>query len=215
MLVQTGRRRALLLLILILSGCESGNQRLVELADAAQREQARQNQHLADQSASLARQSQELATAAHTLVEQDATSRREMLQAQNGMARNLDIDRAELEQERRRLDNERRAAARAVVSDPVIAQAVLTVGLTLAGLLPLLLTGYALRCLPESLPPELWLEEFAAGGLGGPSLTNAGLGPRGCHPAPSRPAALQRIVDGFADELGTECVLPLGPEADS
>ena len=46
------------------------------------------------------------------------------------------------------------AAAQATVRDPGVARAIITAALALAALLPLLVTAYALRRLPDHLPAD-------------------------------------------------------------
>ena len=71
------RRPALVTILTLIAGCESRDQRLVEYATRASAQQARQNEHLAEQSRSVTRQGEQLASATHDLVEQDAAARRE------------------------------------------------------------------------------------------------------------------------------------------
>jgi hypothetical protein len=66
-------------------GCESHDQRLADFAGQALDQQARQNEEMARQSEQVAEQSTELAKAAHSLVEQDAQARRELIQAQTDL----------------------------------------------------------------------------------------------------------------------------------
>jgi|GEM_PF-2972081 len=154
------RRLAALTILIALTGCNSPDQRLVDFAHEANRQQARQSELVA-------RQGREVAATARQLVEQDAAARRELLEAQ---ARNLEQYReqqAAIEQQRQQLDEERHEAAQAAVRDPVIAQALIAAGLILAALLPLLVTAYALRRLPETgaaeeLLTDALLEDLAA-----------------------------------------------------
>jgi len=118
--------------------------------------QTRQNERIAQQSEAVARQSQELASAAHQLVEQDAVARRELLDAHGKLRAHHQAERSTLDRRRDELDAERKTFARASIRDPVIARAMITAALAIAALLPLLVTVYALRRLPEqSLSDEL------------------------------------------------------------
>jgi hypothetical protein len=140
-----------------IAGCESPDRRLADFAQRATEQQARQNEHLAAQSAAATRLNQELAAAAHKLVEQDAAARRELIQAQDKLQEQSLRERSDLNQQRAHLEMERKTAAAGVVRDPIIAQAIIMTGLIGAALLPLLVTVYALRRLPEQRPlDELW-----------------------------------------------------------
>jgi hypothetical protein len=145
------RRIAILpsLAMLLLASCESPDERLAAYAQRASDEQARQNHRMAQQSEATTRQNQELIAAAHKLVEQDAAARRELIQAQDSFRRESYDDRKELDRQRAALEADRSAAAKAAVRAPVIAQALISGGLVLAALLPLLVTAYALKRLPE------------------------------------------------------------------
>jgi len=154
------RGLAMQTILIALAGCSPPDQRLVDFAEQANEQQARQSEQVA-------RQGREVAATARQLVEQDAAARRELLEAQ---ARNLEQYREQqvaIEQERQQLHEERREAAQAAARDPVIAQALIAAGLILAALLPLLVTAYALRRLPETgaaeeLLTDTVLEDLAA-----------------------------------------------------
>ena len=162
-----------ILLILITSlmtsaviGCDSGNDHL-EYSQQAMERQARQNEAMSQQSQQVVSQSRELAEAAHDLVEQDAASRRELIQAQAQVQSQIDKARRRIDQQHRELDSEQREMARARVYEPVIAQAIITGALFLAALFPLIVTAYALRQVPavsgsdEELLTHLLLQELA------------------------------------------------------
>jgi hypothetical protein len=141
---------------IMMTGCDSGDERLARYAQQATEQQARQNERMAQQSEAVARQSQELASAAHQLVEQDAAARRELLDAHDKLQAHQQSELSTLNRQRDELDAERKAFAQASIRDPVIAQAMITSALALAALLPLLVTMYALKRLPEqSLSDEL------------------------------------------------------------
>lgn len=147
----------LIVIVSLMTGCESRDQRLSEFAERATAQQARQNEAMARQSEQVTRQSQELAQAAHELVEQDATARRELIQAHERAQDQLQERQAGLDLQRQELHVERTEAAQAAVRDPVIAQALIVTGLILATLLPLIVTAYALRRLPDPSPGEALL----------------------------------------------------------
>jgi hypothetical protein len=142
-------RPTALTILIGLAGCNTPDQRLAEFAEQASDQQARQNEAIARQSEQVARQSAELAAAAHDLVEQDAAARRDLLEAQGVNQQQFREQEAALDQQRQLLHAERREAAEAAVREPLIAQAVVVAALILATLLPLLVTAYALRRLPD------------------------------------------------------------------
>jgi hypothetical protein len=153
------RSAALASAIILTIGCESRDERLADFAGQALDQQSRQNEEMARQSQQVAQHSTELAKAAHSLVEQDAQARRELIQAQSELQSQLHVERAGLDIQRQDLQAERKAVAAAAVREPVIAQAILVVGLVLATLLPLLVTAYAIRCLPDPRPSDTFVAE--------------------------------------------------------
>lgn len=172
-------------------GCESRDDRLASFAEQAMSQQARQNEEMARQSGQVARQSTELAKAANTLVEQDATARRELIEAQDKLQSQVHQERADLDAQRQHLAAERKAVAAAAVREPVIAQAILVFGMILATLLPLLVTAYALRRLPDAGPADMLLAEALIENL----EAETRLGPN--NPSPSLPAAVAApLLDG-------------------
>jgi hypothetical protein len=158
------RRRglAVIQILTVLSGCDSPDARLAEYAERARQQQVEQTERLAHQSQAVVQQSGQLASAAQQLVEQDAAARRELLQAQQQLQQQSHANRAELNRQQAQLDTDRKTAAAAARRDPVIAEAVTALGLILAALLPLVVTVYAIRKLPEDnaedrlLAEELW-----------------------------------------------------------
>jgi len=153
-------RLVVLTILIVLAGCDPPDQRLVDFAEQANQQQARQSEQVA-------RQSREIASAAHELVEQDAAARRELLEAQARNQEQFREQQVAFEQQRQQIHEERREAAQAAAREPVIAQALIAVGLILAALLPLLVTAYALRRLPETgaaeeLLTDALLEDLAA-----------------------------------------------------
>jgi hypothetical protein len=183
------------LIVLGATSCESTDHRLAEFAQRTNEQQVRQNERLAEQATVMVQQSQEVTQAAHDLVQQDAAARRELLEAhqqfqQQTHAQRAGLDRersdiqrelSNLEHQRGEIDRERKAA----VSDPVIGQAIVTVGLALAALVPLVLTALALRKLPDRSAGELLLDDFLLdqwSAAGDPAkdaaVTQAGCAPR-------------------------------------
>jgi hypothetical protein len=154
------RRVVALAGLIAMTGCDPPDQRLADFAEQANHQQARQSEQVA-------RQSREIASAAHDLVEQDAAARRELLEAQARNQEQFREQQAAMDRKLEQLQAERREAAQAAVRAPVIAQALITVAGIVAALLPLLVTAYALRRLPETgaaeeLLTEALLEDLAA-----------------------------------------------------
>ena len=143
--------------LIAVTGCESRDERLAEYAQQATEQQAHQNEQMARQSQQVVQHSGELAKAAHNLVEQDAQARREFIQAQERAQRDAREEHARLDVQRQELHAERKEVAAAAIREPVIAQALITTGLILATLLPLIVTAYALRRLPDSTASETLL----------------------------------------------------------
>ena len=81
------------------------------------------------------------------------------MQTQHELQRQFLDTGSTLDRQRQELHLERSEIAAAAVRDPVIAQSVLNAGLMLAALLPLILTAYAFRRLPEQGPAEELLLE--------------------------------------------------------
>lgn len=158
----------LLMLMIGLAGCESKDERLVSFAEQAVQQQAQQNNEIARQSQEVASHSGELAKAAHTLVEQDAASRRELIEAQAQFQTHVEGQRRRLDEQQEQLRSEQDSLATARVREPIVAQAILVSGMVLAALLPLIVTAYALRSLPptgasdEELLTDALLQELAA-----------------------------------------------------
>lgn len=164
----------LALIVTLTTGCESRDDRLAEFAERSSARQARQSE-------AMAKQSEELAATARQLVEQDAAARRELIQAHDQAQEHLAMRQADLDQQRLELHAARQAAADAAVREPVIAEALVVVGLILATLLPLLVTAYALYRLPETGPTEALLSSALLEDLAGLSAD---------APPSQRPAAL-------------------------
>jgi hypothetical protein len=141
-------------MLIAITSCESQDRRLAEYAQRATDQQARQNKQIADQAQAVARQSEVLASAAHDLVEQDAAARRELIQAHDKLQSQNQVERTMLDRQREQVEAVRKSTAAAAARNPVIGQAIVTAGLILAALLPLLVTAYALRRLPEHRPED-------------------------------------------------------------
>lgn len=116
---------------MMIAGCDSTDQRLVQQAETASQRQADQNRQIAHQN-------HQIAEATNRLVEADAQARKETLSLQ----RDLQKGHNELEGERRELAARRH-------SEPIIAAVLTNVGLALTCLLPLVLCWYLLHGLRQ------------------------------------------------------------------
>jgi hypothetical protein len=148
------------LILLGVTSCDSTDHRLTEFAQRSSDQQAQQNERLAEQATAIVKQGHEVAAAAHDLVAQDAAARRELLEAQQQFQQQALAERIGLDRDRREMDRVRQAAADAAIRDPVIGQAILTVGMAMAALIPLVLTTLALRKLPDHSATERLLNEL-------------------------------------------------------
>ncbi len=201
----------LIVMLILISGCGSQDQRLVDYAQQATERQAEQNRAIASQAERVAEQSQELAKTAHELVEQDAIARRELFQARDRSQQRLDEQQAGLDQQREALHAERQAVVRDAVREPVIARALIVTGLILATLLPLIVTAYALYRLPDSSPQEALLSNALLDEL-------AAMPPRSLPPvqeAPGRPETPAPRLPGPGQPGSSLPEPPLPPDTDS
>jgi small-conductance mechanosensitive channel len=119
------------LLICLIAGCGSDDAQLVQMAREHAAQQAAQNEKMAELQKSVADGSKRL-------VEAEAESRDKLLAMQD----NLRADQATVGEQRDKLEGERREIAQQRIRDPIIAEAIVQVGLYLACLLPLVLAGY-------------------------------------------------------------------------
>jgi hypothetical protein len=193
-------KATLVALMILVTGCETRDERLANLAQQALDQQAQQNDALARQTLQLSEGNRELATAAQALVEQDALARRELLEAQSQLQTQLQQERSDLDSQRAALHAERSVAAITARRDPVIAQALLASGLIVVTVLPLLVTAYALCRLPDHGASEMLLETALLDDL--THLDRAQLPPaapfaRG--PTSLTPAAAERRMIGPGD----------------
>ena len=134
----------LMMTLLLMTGCaDSRDEEFRQLAQQTIRQQAAQNERMA-------KQSQQIVEASKHLVANDAQARKEMIGAHAALQKELQTERANINQQLTELESERREIARQRGRDPIIAQAIGGVGLTLACLLPLLLAGYVIYSLNRS-----------------------------------------------------------------
>jgi hypothetical protein len=182
----------IILMTIPLAGCEPRDDRLSQFAEQATAQQARQNEQMAEQSQAVARQSQEITSAARQLVEQDAAARRELIQAQDRFQQQTHEERSALNRQHEHVHLERKAAAAAAIREPVIARAITTLGLILAALLPLVVTVYALRRLPDQ--GQSPVDELLANALLENLEVRAG-GPPGHDPPRLADQTIPRLTD--------------------
>ena len=149
--------RLIVLLLVVATGCQRSNDdRLVEMAQEHAAHQAEQNRQMSESH-------KELAEGSRQLVEADARAREELTVLQH----DLRADQAEIGHQRDQLEAERRQIAEQRCRDPLIAAAILHVGLVLACLLPLAFGVYVLWSLRRSGDSddalvELLIEEVVA-----------------------------------------------------
>ena len=118
---------AMILLILLATGCSSSDDRLVRHVAESNRQQAQQNSEMA-------KVHREVAEGTSRLVEAVAESRKEMVAMESG-----------LQEQRTQLDKERRAIANERHRESLLAPIVSSVGLMLVAALPLVLCWYLLH----------------------------------------------------------------------
>jgi hypothetical protein len=116
------------------TGCKDEKRQLAELAERSMERQAMQNEWMA-------RLQQEVAQGSRQLVEADAAAR----QAATDMQGRLQAERAEVNRQRDLLSAERGQVEARRLRDPLIASAVMQVGIVLACIAPLALCWLLLR----------------------------------------------------------------------
>jgi hypothetical protein len=146
----------LAVLIALTSGCQSNDDRLVEMA----REHAAQQ---AEQTRQAAKMHSEVVAASRQLVEADSRARGELASMQH----ELRGDQAEVGKQRDALEVERRQIAEQRRWDSVLGDAMITIGTLGACVLPLLAVIYLLRTVHHEAPTdgalvELLVQEVAA-----------------------------------------------------
>jgi hypothetical protein len=138
---------ALLLLALIAIGCNSGDERLVELSRESANRQAEQNRLVEGND-------RQVLEATNRLVEADAKSRTE----NNELHRQIESERSDINQQRDALEQERRQIAAERIRDPIIAESIQAVAGLIAVMLPLLVCLLLLRGLYQKPPGETLAE---------------------------------------------------------
>jgi hypothetical protein len=147
--------------LFLTAGCsESRDERLVVMAQKNIAEQVRQNERMAAQSV-------QIAEASKRLVEADSQARQEMLQAQAALQDEIQGARNNVDRQRDLLESERREIADQRYRDPIVAESIGAVGITIACLLPLMLAGYVVHCLRHTVDGDEALSELLVMELAG------------------------------------------------
>lgn len=125
--------RCLLVMMLVsLSGC-SEDPRIYQMAQQSFETQRQQNEMIARQSQTVAEQGSKLAEASRSLVAEDAKARGEILAAQRDLQNQATV-----------MEDERRDLMQLRIREPIIAEAIKTIGEALLCLIPLTLVGLLL-----------------------------------------------------------------------
>jgi hypothetical protein len=215
----------LLTTLILMPGCSSSDQRLAGLSQQACERQAEQNEVIARQTQQAtelssnfidaeAKARQELLELQQQLVEADASAREELTQIQQDLVerdaqgrKDLNalqektqaasaVERKSLDRQREDLENERREIAGQRQRAPIIAAAIVQVGLILACLAPLVLAAYLLWSLRSTVSEdeavtELLVEELVADQprlLAGPANVAALPGRLSCEDSDAGPS---------------------------
>jgi len=153
-----------ILMLLTVIGCSDSpdmrDQRLAEFAEQAVKEQARQNDRMADQSQAVVEESHQLAETAKELVEHDAEARRELIAAQQELTSQLNDQQATVDAGRGQLEQDRREIAEQRHRDPIVATAIQNTGLVIACLLPLIVAVYVIRQMQSQEPDHAAVAEM-------------------------------------------------------
>jgi hypothetical protein len=126
----------LTLMVLVIIGCDSEDQRLAEFAQRSAAEQAAQNRAAAE----LATQAAENQRRTVEVVEK---SRQDLIEQQKEQQEHLDQQRSTIDRERRDLANERRR-------ESILAPVLTSIGFLLVTALPLVLCWYLLHSLKDA-----------------------------------------------------------------
>jgi hypothetical protein len=146
--------RAIVLAAIVVAslGCESDDERLANFVESSNRQQAEQNVAVAENTRAIAEGSR-------TLVSADAEARRELIEFQ----RDLRTDQSDLGRQREEFDQMRREQLDSERRESLLAPAIVTLGLLIACVTPLVLAGFAINglfCEPTQEEAEYVLSEF-------------------------------------------------------
>jgi hypothetical protein len=144
------------LLTLVIVGCTSSDDRLVEMARENAAREAERQQQMTDLQ-------KQVAEGARQLAESDAKARENL----TAMQHDLQTAQAEIGHQRDLLEDDRREIAAQRRSDPIIAAVITDIGIILACLLPLALAAYVLWAAcrareSDSAVAELLVQEMVA-----------------------------------------------------
>ena len=153
-----------ILMLLTVIGCsdtpDMRDQRLAEFAQQAVKEQARQNDRMADQSQAVVEESHQLAETAKELVEHDAEASRELIAAQQELTSQVNDQQATVDAGRGQLEQDRREIAEQRHRDPIVATAIQNTGLIIGCLLPLIVAVYVIRQMQSQEPDHAAVAEM-------------------------------------------------------
>src|ERR1700685_1393054 len=115
-----------MLTAVIAGGCSSGDERLVELSRESAQRQAEQNRLVEGND-------RQVLEATNRLIEADAKSRTENV----ALHRQIEVERAGVNQQHDALEQERREIATDRIRDPIVAESIRTAAALIAAILPL------------------------------------------------------------------------------
>jgi len=157
----TVRLLGILVLSILISGCGSDGRdaRYAELARESLDQQSRQNQ-------ALAAHTQQIADASRQLVEADAKARHELSAMHKQLQTGMQSERQRVDQQRDKLELERRDIARQRHREPILAAVITQAALLIAAAVPLVYGIYLFRAVktedPDAALGELLIGEFSA-----------------------------------------------------
>lgn len=131
------------LTLILAIGCKPSDERLIELSQQSLARQAEQNE-------AMARQTEQIAEASKQLVQADAKARQELIAAQSQLHEKLQAERSSLDRQHEALETERKQLAAQRQRDPILAAAIMHLGILLACLLPLVVCIFLLRAVKDS-----------------------------------------------------------------
>lgn len=160
---------SVMLIAVLAVGCSQPDRRFTELAERSVERQKEQNELVARQSQAVIEENQRVAEAAQQLIAKDAESRRELIKAQQDLASQVHEANSQLDRQREELEKERRVIAAQRHRDPILAEAIRSLGMLLIGLLPLLVVMYALSRLTPADGGDQALAEFLVTEIANPN----------------------------------------------
>lgn len=173
-----------ILLTLVIFGCTSSDDRMLEMAREHAARQAETQRQMTDLQ-------KQVAEGSRQLVESDAKARENL----TALQQDLRTDQSEIGHQRDQLENDRREIAAQRHRDPIVAAVIMDIGIVLACLLPLALGIYVLRSAwrageSDSAVAELLVHELVA------SEPRLSLPDRSSLPAIEQQAVIDSTHDG-------------------